>query len=111
MNRDDNWKRRVGYFVAIAFVIACGTDRGMMAIVGEGMMDAGSVLRDASRSDAAAQPVTGCSQWEFTTWNTYRLCDPNPNFEAGATCEVPAGWEPFGGSDGTAVWLRRCLAP
>lgn len=105
-------KRTLGRRLLIAlglFVAACGVDaRG----IGDAMIEGGSLLRDATRSDAAAQ-AEPCAQWELATWDGPSSCSAGLS-ASGGTCMVPAGWEPafagYGDWSG-AIALRRCVTP
>jgi len=102
MNEKSPPKRVVVVIVAL-LLLACVDARS----VGDAMIEGGAILRDATRSDAAAQ-TTACAQWEISTWR------PPSGCVAGGNCMVPAGWEPVFGDYGDwsgQVALRRCTAP
>jgi hypothetical protein len=94
-------KRAIVVVVALLF-LACVDARTM----GDAMIEGGEVLRDATRSDAAAQ-ATPCTQWEISTWRAPTGC------VSAGSCMVPAGWEPafaqYGDWSGP-IALRRCTA-
>ncbi len=91
------------------FVVACSVDA---RAIGDAMVEGGSLLRDATRSDAAAQAQT-CSQWEIATWDGPSSCSAGLSASGGG-CMVPVGWEPvfagYGDWSGS-IALRRCTAP
>ncbi len=85
-------------------VFACNVDRDVGGMIGDAMVDTGTVIRDASTDAAAAQEVP-CAQWEVSIWNpgSDGRCDQP------ASCMVPAGWEPMHRVDGRISYvIRRC---
>ena len=83
-------------------------------MLGDAMVDAGSVLRDSAASDAHAQAPSDCSRWEISWWE--RDDDGNDAASIASAIErtrvlVPADWEPLtagaGDSDGV-LFFRRC---
>lgn len=96
----------------LAFAIACSVDP---AILGDAMVEGGVLLRDASRSDAAAQEPTRCTQWEVSVWDPDTTgCADLSRSGPDSPCSVPAGWEPWTAQYGDLsgrVALRRCTSP
>ena len=79
-----------------AIALACGDDAVRM--MGDAMVDVGTMLSDAGRNDAAAQP-SACVQWEAR--RTCSLGDPG--------CTLPAGFQPFAVEDTGTLIARRCV--
>ncbi|MBN8613739.1 MAG: hypothetical protein J0L92_24295 [Deltaproteobacteria bacterium] len=102
-------RRRNALVLFAAFVAACSIDTRM---IGDAMIDAGTLLHDATRSDAAAQEMP-CTQWEVAVWRARDECGSNVFVRDGDSCMVPPGWEPvqfdYADVSGNAV-LRRCTA-
>ena len=95
---------------AVLMIIACG-DPDM---IGDAMVEAGTLLRDAGAQDAQAQEPTTCSQWAVAVFDARGECDGGAFVSAGG-CTVPAGWEPYGappnGDLSGGLHVRRCITP
>jgi hypothetical protein len=91
-------------------IVACGSDRRAVRMFADAMVDAGTVLSDAASEDAAAQP-SACAAWEISIWDAFEdpTCDTSARINDGASCAVPAGWEPLYPEGTTRIWLRRCV--
>lgn len=108
MTQDTSRWKRIAISLGALLVVACSVD---VRMIGDAMIEGGTVLRDATRSDAAAQADT-CTQWELTTWRAGEACDLGFDHDATDICPVPAGWEPwqmeYTDLSGEMV-LRRCV--
>lgn len=112
MNEDKRRTTPRGWWIAAAvlLMIACG-DPDM---IGDAMVEAGTLLRDAGARDAQAQEPTTCSQWAVAVFDASAECDGGPSISAGG-CTVPAGWEPYGAPANRdlsgGLHVRRCITP